>query len=64
VRALSAAEGGTVPAAALTAYAQTEDRDRALAAGFQEHVPKPVPPERLADVVARLARVGGRRLLN
>ena len=42
VRTLSAAEGGAIPAAALTAYAQPEDRDRALAAGFQEHLPKPV----------------------
>jgi CheY-like chemotaxis protein len=55
VRALSASEGGSIPAAALTAYAQDEDRQRALAAGFQEHVAKPVPPERLASVVARLA---------
>jgi len=55
VRALSASEGGSVPAAALTAYAQDEDRQRAFAAGFQEHVAKPVPPERLASVVARLA---------
>jgi CheY-like chemotaxis protein len=55
VRALAAAEGGTTPAAALTAYALREDRERALAAGFQEHVAKPVPPARLADVVARLA---------
>jgi CheY-like chemotaxis protein/two-component sensor histidine kinase len=55
VRALSASEGGSVPAAALTAYAQDEDRQRAFAAGFQEHVAKPVPPERLANVVARLA---------
>lgn len=54
VRALSVAEGGLTPAAALTAYAQREDRDRAFAAGFQEHVAKPVPPERLAHVVARL----------
>jgi len=55
VRALSAAEGGSIPAAALTAYAQDEDRERAFAAGFQEHVAKPVPPQRLAHVVARLA---------
>ena len=55
VRALSAAEGGSIPAAALTAYAQHEDRERAFAAGFQEHVAKPVPPQRLAHVVARLA---------
>ena len=56
IRRLSTAEGGATPAAALTAYAQVGDRERALAAGFQEHVPKPVPPEQLAHVVARLAR--------
>ncbi len=55
VRGLPAGEGGSIPAAALTAYAQDEDRQRAFAAGFQEHIAKPVPPERLAHVVARLA---------
>jgi signal transduction histidine kinase/CheY-like chemotaxis protein len=64
VRTLSVAEGGSIPAAALTAYAQREDRERALAAGFQEHVPKPVPPEQLAEVVARLARRDASRRLN
>jgi CheY-like chemotaxis protein len=44
------------PAAALTAYAGTEDRLRALAAGYQIHVPKPVQPAELAAVVASLAR--------
>jgi signal transduction histidine kinase/ActR/RegA family two-component response regulator len=55
VRALSPEEGGTIPAAALTAYAQAEDRDRAFAAGFQEHVAKPVLPHQLAQLVATLA---------
>jgi len=64
VRALSASEGGAIPAAALTAYAQVEDRDRALAAGFQEHIAKPASPEHLADVVARLARDRSSRWLN
>ncbi len=54
IRRLPATEGGAIPAAALTAYAQLGDRERALAAGFQEHVPKPVRPERLAEVVASL----------
>jgi signal transduction histidine kinase/ActR/RegA family two-component response regulator len=56
VRRLSRAEGGETPAAALTAYAATEDRVRALGAGFQMHVPKPVQPAELAAVVASLAR--------
>ena len=55
VRALGAARGGHVKAAALTAYARTEDRLRALWAGFETHVPKPVQPNELAAVVASLA---------
>ncbi len=48
-------EGGSVPAAALTSYARTEDRLRALRAGFQLHLAKPVQPSELVTVVARLA---------
>jgi PAS domain S-box-containing protein len=59
VRALPPAEGGRVPAAALTAYASSADRTHALLAGFDMHVPKPVQPVELAAVVARL---GGRSL--
>lgn len=47
--------GGSVPAAALTAYARTEDRLRALRAGFQLHLAKPVQPSELVTVVASLA---------
>jgi len=43
------------PAAALTAYAGTEDRMRALKAGFQMHIPKPVQPAELIAVVSSLA---------
>lgn len=43
-----------VPAVALTAYARVEDRMKALAAGFQMHVPKPVEPAELAAVIASL----------
>ncbi len=46
----------SVPALALTAYARGEDRDNALAAGFQEHVAKPIDPTKLVDVVAALIR--------
>ena len=55
VRALPPEEGGQTPAAALTAYARVEDRTRALRAGFQLHVPKPVEPAELVAVVANLA---------
>jgi PAS domain S-box-containing protein len=45
--------GGRLPAIALTAYAGEEARDRALAAGFQHYVTKPITPAALTDVVAR-----------
>jgi signal transduction histidine kinase/ActR/RegA family two-component response regulator len=47
----------SLPAIALTAYARTEDRTRAILAGFQAHVAKPVEPDELVIVVAGL---GGR----
>ena len=43
-----------IPAAALTANARAEDRAKALASGFQEHISKPVEPAALVDVLARL----------
>ena len=55
VRALGPEVGGNVPAVALTAYARAEDRVRALRAGFQVHVPKPIEPAELVAVVASLA---------
>jgi CheY-like chemotaxis protein len=39
----------------LTAYAGIEDRKRALVAGYQLHIPKPVEPAELTSVVAKLA---------
>jgi PAS domain S-box-containing protein len=60
IRALPDEQGGRTPAAALTAYAGAEDRIRALSAGFQMHVPKPVQPVELAIVVASLAERGRR----
>jgi signal transduction histidine kinase len=44
-----------IPAAALTAFATASDRARALLAGYQAHIPKPVEPSELAAVVATLA---------
>jgi PAS domain S-box-containing protein len=55
IRSLPSEEGGLTPAIALTAYARAEDAARALAAGYQTHLSKPVEPEELAAVVARLA---------
>jgi CheY-like chemotaxis protein len=58
-RALPTDQGGRTPAVALTAYARTDDAQRAFAAGYQMHVAKPVEPTPLATVVANL---GGRTL--
>ena len=41
-----------LPALALTAFAGAADRERVLAAGFQQHVVKPVDPEELVHVIA------------
>ena len=48
-----------LPAAALTAYARSEDRQRALRNGFQMHLAKPIDPGALVAAVAALARAGG-----
>lgn len=57
LRALPAAEGGQTPAVALTAYARTEDRTKALVAGFSTHVAKPVEAPELIAVLGSLASV-------
>ncbi len=55
VRSMSVHGVNDVPAVALTAYCQPEDQHRALTAGFQEFVPKPVEIGELAAVVRTLA---------
>jgi signal transduction histidine kinase len=57
VRALAPEEGGAVPAAAMTAHGSREDRERALAAGFQRHLPKSFQP---ADLYALVGALAGR----
>jgi CheY-like chemotaxis protein len=54
VRKLPKQKGGHTPALALTAYARTEDRVRALSEGYQVHLAKPVDRFELAAVVASL----------
>ena len=54
LRAWEAKQGGRIPALALTAYARGEERLRAISAGFQMHMPKPVEPAELVSVVAKL----------
>ena len=60
IRELPADKGGRIPAVALTAYGRSIDRIRALSAGFQMHMPKPVEPAELATVIASLTGVTGK----
>lgn len=63
VRQMEPNKGGQIPAIALTAYARDEDRQRALSAGFQQHLAKPVEPAELVAAVAQLvARPDGSEL--
>ena len=59
VRRLPAERGGRTPAIALTAFARSEDRTRALLAGYQLHVSKPIEPH---ELVAAVASVANRRV--
>jgi PAS domain S-box-containing protein len=54
VRTVIGLPGHDLPAVALTAYSRDEDRRRVLDAGFQAYVAKPVEPDHLLDVVARV----------
>ena len=60
IRRIRAAEGAAAPVAAiaLTAYASVDDRRRALEAGYQVHLAKPLDPADVADAVARLMHRG------
>jgi signal transduction histidine kinase/CheY-like chemotaxis protein len=57
IRQLDEQAGRRTPAAALTALARTEDRKRALNAGFEIHLAKPIDPSELVSTVERLAHV-------
>ena len=65
LRQVRTAEGtrgeGRMPAVALTAYAREGDRERAMAVGFQLHLPKPVEPAALVGAVAGLTGRGPAR---
>jgi PAS domain S-box-containing protein len=61
IRLLDEAQGGRVPALALSAYTRIEDRAKALASGFTRHVGKPVNPDDLVVAVAELASFSKRR---
>ena len=55
IRQLPREKGGAVPALAVSAYAREEDRIRAAAAGFQNHLAKPFEPSDLVALVAHLS---------
>jgi CheY-like chemotaxis protein/anti-sigma regulatory factor (Ser/Thr protein kinase) len=62
MRSLFAADGKKTPAIALTAFARSEDRTRALLAGYQIHLAKPIEPaELLATVASLVGRTAGRK---
>jgi signal transduction histidine kinase/ActR/RegA family two-component response regulator len=54
LRALDVMAARSAVAVALTGWARSEDRDAAMEAGFQSHVVKPVDPEELVALLARL----------
>jgi CheY-like chemotaxis protein len=56
IRAHANAKLAAVPAIALTAFGRVEDRERALSAGFDAHIVKPVEPLHLVEAVAAAAR--------
>jgi PAS domain S-box-containing protein len=51
--------GRDIPAIALTAYARSEDRTRALLAGYQAHIAKPVEPNELLAMIASFVELTG-----
>ena len=57
IRALPRERGGRIPAVALTAHSMVQDRLQSLRAGFQSHVPKPVVPEELVEVVTSIVHL-------
>ncbi len=56
LRAKPSAQGGQIPAIALTAYAGDYDQKRAITVGFQQHISKPIDPEILVQEIVNLIR--------
>ena len=56
LRARTLADGGGIPAVAITAYASAGDRLAAQAAGYHAHIAKPFDPADVARLVDQLAR--------
>jgi CheY-like chemotaxis protein len=63
LRALGTESGKQTPAVALTAYVRVEDRARALSAGFNMFVPKPIEPDELITAIVNLIEPGAAELL-
>jgi CheY-like chemotaxis protein len=59
VRAFGIERGGAIPAVAVTAYTRAQDRARALDAGYQAYVPKPLDPAALISILAAFFRADG-----
>lgn len=57
IRKMDVANGGGIPAVALTAFARSEDRTRALRAGYQTHLAKPIESTELVATVASFAEL-------
>lgn len=57
IRSRSSEQGGNIPAIALTAYAGEINQQQALAAGFQQHIAKPVEPEELVQAIMNLVKL-------
>jgi len=55
IRALPESRGGRISAIALTAFARSEDRTKAMLAGYQVHLAKPIEPRELVAAVRSLA---------
>src|SRR5262249_51253745 len=64
IRALPPGQGCDTPAAAVTAHVRAEDRRRAINAGYQIHIPKPVDPLTLVAAVASLGKKGLKGLVD
>jgi DNA-binding response OmpR family regulator len=58
IRARDGADGGLVPAAAISAYTSSEHRIKAIMAGFWDYIPKPIDLQLLVAVVANLVHAG------
>ncbi|MBZ8179865.1 response regulator [Oscillatoria salina IIICB1] len=57
IRSLPPEKGGQIPAIALTAYVRIEDRQQALARGYQLHLSKPCEPKNLVQAIVRLTKI-------